>query len=360
MKRHEGNDAAFRTLRTAGMANPLRVVNLMRKTLETLSLDLSGLTVLTEAASGSYVVTPVLALLAGADRVTALTRDSAHADAGEVIRQTRAMEQLAGASAETDIHTAREVRLFAEADIVTNLGFVRPIDAACIRAMKSQSVIPLMCEAWEFRPGDLDLAACRDAHVRVVATNESTAFLDIFGYSGPLAFKLLTDAHIEVHRSRLLVVSPDKFGAAISRFLRGCGACVNLVPDLRPPAQLQDVDAILTADYQRESLIIGPGGDMEAQALADAAPGVTVVQFAGRVDAGGLLDHGIAVFPQRVLESRRMGATLAGLGPRPVIELHAAGLAVAAMAARGETPDPGTGRESAALYQRMPAEYGAS
>ena len=56
-------------LRRGGIANPLRVVKLIRDTIEFLKLDLSGLVVLTEAASGPFVVTPVVAAAAGAERV---------------------------------------------------------------------------------------------------------------------------------------------------------------------------------------------------------------------------------------------------------------------------------------------------
>ena len=49
--------------------NPLRLVRLMRQAVARCELDLSGAVVLTEAASGAYVVTPVLAALAGAARV---------------------------------------------------------------------------------------------------------------------------------------------------------------------------------------------------------------------------------------------------------------------------------------------------
>ena len=45
-------------LRRAGIPNLLRLVKLIRDAISSLQLDLSGLTVLTEAASGPYMVTP--------------------------------------------------------------------------------------------------------------------------------------------------------------------------------------------------------------------------------------------------------------------------------------------------------------
>jgi hypothetical protein len=45
---------------------PARLLEIMRATLARTELDLSGLTILTEAATGAYCVTPVIAALANA------------------------------------------------------------------------------------------------------------------------------------------------------------------------------------------------------------------------------------------------------------------------------------------------------
>ena len=113
---------------------------LIRDAITFLQLDLSGLTVLTEAASGLYVVTPVIASLAGSKQVMALTRDSHYASADSVIAQTRALEILCDADSKIEIYTKRSLDLFAEANIVTNLGFVRPIDAEIVSVMGETAV----------------------------------------------------------------------------------------------------------------------------------------------------------------------------------------------------------------------------
>lgn len=328
---------AIQTLRQVGILNPQRAVALIKKTIEFFALDLSGLTVLTEAASGAYVVTPVIAELAGAERVLALTRDSCYASADAVITQTRALEALCGVEGGVEIHTRRTHTLFARADIITNLGFVRPIDAEAVAAMKPTAVVPLMCEAWEYRPGDVDLEACRAKGILVIGTNEDYPGLDVFAYSGWLALKMLFQAQIEVHKSKVVVFSGDKFGQVIQGRLRRCGASVDLVGDLQDAnnrAKLIGADALIVADYRRDSMIIGSNGEITGQDLAELAPTLTVIQFAGWVDVDSLSEYGIVVYPPRGGGARRMALTLAELGPRPVVELHAAGLKVGEMAAR--------------------------
>jgi hypothetical protein len=318
------------------IANPARLVRLIRDTISFLELDLSGLTVLTEAASGPFVVTPIIALLAGAKRVIALTGDSNYASAEEVIAQTRALEQFCHPKAEIEIHTERSLSIFSQADIVTNLGFVRPIDNQAVAAMKPGAVVPLMCEAWEFRPGDVDLEACRQKGISVFGTNEDYPGLEVFSYSGWLCLKMLFEAQIEVYKNRIIVVSSDKFGTVIERLLSRSGVDVRLVPNLLDVSeeQLASADVLVVADYTREDVIIGTGGDITSEELSRLTQGITIVQFAGRVDTHGLADNGIMLYPGKTLDPHRMAMTLAVLGPRPVIELHAAGLKVGEMAAR--------------------------
>jgi hypothetical protein len=327
---------AIQVLRQAGIVNPPRLVKLIEKTIEFFGLNLSGLTVLTEAASGAYVVTPVIAELAGAERVLALTQDSRYASADSVMTQTRALEVLCGVEGGAEIHTERSYTLFSQADIVTNLGFVRPIDAKTIAVMKPTAVVPLMCEAWEYRPGDVDLEACHVRGIEVIGTNEDYPGLDVFAYSGWLALKLLFNAQIEVHKSKVVIVSGDKFGHVIKQRLECCGISVELVADLRAGnrANLASADVVLVADYKRDDMIIGPDGDMTGQDLARLAPAITVIRFAGRIDERSLMECGIVVYPHCDVGAHRMTLTLADLGPRPVVELHTAGLKVGEIAVR--------------------------
>lgn len=321
----------LKCLHAAGMLNPRRVISLIEQAIDVLELDLSGLSVVTEAASGPYVVTPVIAARAGAERVLACTRNSRYASTQSVIAQTRALERLCGLADHVEIYTERSLEIFAQADIVTNLGFVRPIDAKAVAAMPSTAIISLMCEAWEFRPGDVDLEACWAKGILVLATNEDFPGLEVFDYSALLAMQMLFEAQIEIHKNQIIIVSGDKFGRVMEQQLARSGARVKCVANLCEVCdhELAKADALLVADYTRDDIIIGPNGDVSAADLAHLAPHITVVRFAGRLDVDGLVAAGLAVYPFAELGPHRMAATLAHLGPRPIIDLHAAGLKVA-------------------------------
>src|SRR5450755_3334583 len=87
-----------------------------------LQLNLKGKTVLTEAASGAYIVTPVLAAIAGA-KVFAFSKTTRYGKVEEVFASTK---ELADTFKEfpLDIHFVNSINsaIVAEADMITNAG----------------------------------------------------------------------------------------------------------------------------------------------------------------------------------------------------------------------------------------------
>lgn len=313
------------------MVNPYRVKNLIFKAINGLQLDLSGLIVLTEAASRNYVVTPIIAALAKAEKVFAFTRDSVYGKAANVKEFTLKFAEFCGVDDKIDVLLEKSPEIINQADIITNLGFVRPIDQDFISAMKDTAVVSLMCEMWEFRKGDVDLEACYKKGVPVMGTNEEHPALKVFNFCGNLCLKLLFELQIEVYNSKIIIVSGDKFGKVIKKTLHANGANPYLVSELRtePNRQfLADADAVIIADYTNQDTIIGSNGHISPKDLFKFSPSVSVIQFAGKVNIKELQILGIPYFPKQRVGPFKMGITLADLGPKPVIDLHCAGLKV--------------------------------
>src|SRR5690349_15533376 len=128
--------------------DPRRLVRLMHEAVSRCELDLAGLTVLTEAASGAYVVTPVIAALAGAD-VCAVAASNAYTSEPEIRELTARIARMAGVVDRVELVSAKDPGIIGAADIITNSGNVRPIDAETVSHMKPSAVVPLMYESWE-------------------------------------------------------------------------------------------------------------------------------------------------------------------------------------------------------------------
>jgi hypothetical protein len=305
--------------------NPERLLALMEAAVARCRLDLSGRVVFTEAATGAYCVTPILAAMAGAKHVYALARATAHGSMEEVSKGTLGLAERAGVHSRLEIVTEKSSELLASADIVTNSGHVRPIDSKMVASLKSTAVIPLMYEAWEFRPDDLDLDACRKAGIRVAGTNERHPAVDVFSYLGTMAAKLLFDAGIEVQGNRIILACDNPFLPFIEKTLRGIGAEVEAVSNLSSIAKSpRKVDAVLWA--------MKPGGarfsHQEAESLSRTSKGAVLVQYWGDVDETALERSGIVRWPATAPGPGHMGILPSGIGPEPIVRLQSGGLKV--------------------------------
>ena len=313
---------------------PERLRALLDQWIARLGLDLRDLVVLTEAGTNHFALTPLLAVRAGATSVYAVSGDSCWGKAAEAfagVERWRQRLDLPDRVLSLDRVTGEAL---ARADIVTNLGWVRPLDAAKVERMREGTAISAMCEAWEVRTEDIDLSACEARGVRVAGVNEDHPSVDVFEHNGLLAVKMLLALQIEVHGTRIAVAGEGKFATRITEKLATLGAEVRRSAGLcgkEAVWALEGADALVVADYTRDTLILGDGGDMTVEDFKKLAPHVAVVQFAGWIRAGELRMAGIPVYPLEEIGPRRMGRTMAHLGPSPLLGLHAAGLKVGAM-----------------------------
>jgi hypothetical protein len=308
---------------------PARLARLAREAVDALGLDLRGRTVYTEAATGAYVVTPVLAALAGARRVTAVTRATPYGSIDDVIAQTTELAELLGVWGQIAIATERSPADVAEADVVTNSGHVRPIDAEFVSWMKPGAVVPLMFEAWEIQCGrfDIDLDALRMKDMEVAGTNERHPAVGVFEHLGPMAVVLLTECGVAVRGARVAVLCDNPFLPYLVRGLERSGAEVWAGESLGSiTGQAARPDVVLVA--------LRPTGDPTvdadaAQQLARRWPDAIVVQYWGDIDRSALAAAGLPYWPPGPPRPGHMAVLPSAVGPEPIVRLQAGGLKVA-------------------------------
>ncbi len=334
-----------RKFRTKGRHMYSRQKRLIHQSIEKLDLDLSGLVVLTEAATGNYVFTPLICAAAGADRVLAVTRDSRYGSAREARSQTLAAASEMGLAGKVEVVEGPAGDLWGLGDIVTNLGFLRPIDAEAVRRLKTTAAVPVMFETWEFRPEDLDLGECWSRGICVLGTNEEHGAIKILDYLGMLVAKKLLDEGVEIYRSKLVVLGGGVFSRKVCGTLEGMGATVVRWPSDRGDRAesesedraraLEGADAVVVADHPNSTTwVIGGGGILEPRSLLEKCPGALVAQLAGRVSRADIDAAGIRCIPELEPPHGHMGWSLSELGPKPVIDLHAGGLKVGELLAK--------------------------
>jgi hypothetical protein len=311
--------------------DPRRLVRLMHEAVSRCELDLAGLTVLTEAASGAYVVTPVIAALAGAD-VCAVAASNAYTSEPEIRELTARIARMAGVVDRVELVSAKDPGSIGAADIITNSGNVRPIDAETVSHMKPSAVVPLMYESWEYRGADVDLQACRDRGIVVAGTNERHPAVDVFSYLGQMAVLQLHEAGIPVRGSRILLLCENDFAPFIVRDLEAAQATVTLTPRLTAEGIPSDADAVVLALQPTTAPVLDAAG---SELLARTAPGAVLVQYWGDADREALDARSVPVWPPRPPSAGHMGVLPSAVGPEPIVRLQSGGLKVGEVLARG-------------------------
>lgn len=304
---------------------------MMSAAIDRCRLDLSGLTVLTEAATGAYVVTPVLAAMAGAD-VYALAAETAYASSEEIRRQAIELARLGTVMHRIQLVYHKDPAITGSADVVTNSGQVRPVDGEMVARMKPSSVVPLMYESWEYRRADVDLDACRARGIVVAGTNERHPDVDVFSFLGQMAVMQLHDAGIAVRGSHVLLLCDNDFGSFIAGDLKNAGAEVAESRQLTADSISPHCDAVIVALEPREEPIFTAD---DAELLSRKAPGAVLVQYWGDTDRAALAAAGVPVWPADAPRTGHMGVLPSAVGPEPIVRLQTGGLKVGQVLARG-------------------------
>jgi hypothetical protein len=320
-----------------------QVLRLCRRSIAERGLDLTGLRVLTEATVGYRRVTAVIAALAGADEVYAVSRDTPRAARKEAEAQTSWLAEAAGARERVHLVPTRLQAPLATVDIVTDLPGVRPIDESIVRNLCDTAVVTLMRGTAHWRQADLDVAGCRRAGIAVAGVDEEAVGLPAYA---PLAtLSGLTALGVEAVAGTVLVAGAGLGYPYIVRALAQLGARVMVaapesagrvalyggekVGDGLGEAavldRLAEADALVLSPGLPGARLVGPGTTLEAYVIARKAPHLAVVCGPAEAEGRALAEAGLRVWPS---PSGNEPEAVDDLLPRPGIELAVAGLKV--------------------------------
>ena len=322
-----------------------KILNLVKK----YKLDLSGLVVLTEAASGAYLLNPFIALAAGAQKVICKTKTTSYGVADDITHNTLKLAADWGCSERIVVKEDLDGDDLAQADIITNSGHLRPITKEQISQLKSTAVIPLMWETWEFREADLDLNACKKREILVLGTNESVPPCDMKKYSAMIGVKLLLELGLEIAGNTIVLVgSTSTLCSSIKSALRFLGADVVwfshnnsesdfFYPELRDYLRknAMNIDGVLSAEHHFSDQILGKDGFIDFLEISHLNPDIRIGISCGNIDIDDLKNSKLIYFPKEIVPFGYMSYQSHHLGPLPVMDLFASGLKVGEVMAKG-------------------------
>jgi hypothetical protein len=326
-----------------------RELRIVRQQVKNMKIDLSGLNIITECASGPYMFNTLTPLLANANQVVAIGKDS-HFGLFKDIRS-----ELLALCDSAEINTDRlilsetlEDEYISKADIITNSNILRPINKETISKLKPTTVLPLMWETWEFRDDCLDIKAAIENDILVLGTDESHPSLNFHPYAGMLGLNLLFKLGLECHRSNIILMGGSFIGSEIAKTLS-----INNIPYswfVEKPSNgkqiayekmkhqestFKEADAIIVCELESWSpLFTDSNGWISFNELAALNPSIKIGVITGNINQDALDKSGLAYLPEKIMPPGQISYQAYEMGPRPILELFAAGLKVGEVMAR--------------------------
>jgi hypothetical protein len=310
-----------------------------------LELNLKGRIVLTEAASGAYIVTPVLAALAGA-KVYAYSKTTRYGKVEDVFAETKKLAETFN-DFPLNIEYIEKITpdIIKEADIITNSGHLRPLNESLLSHAKDEMVIPLMYEAWEWRDADMDINYIRKRGFKVGATNERHPEVDVFNYLGDMALKQIFEAGICPYKNKFILLCNNDFGPFIAKVIsRVCDGLAVIdkdenmshydcneidwiggFPNLNIPEKYKNAEAVIFTAYPFDQNWIGEKTAISMEQLKSQLSDPFILRYAGDVDENVLQKNKLRYFPSNV-HSGHMGILPSAIGYDPIIRLQSGGL----------------------------------
>jgi hypothetical protein len=288
-------------------------------------INLQGKTLLTEAATGNYVCTPIIAAMAGA-KVYAIAKESKYGTIAQIKNEVSSIAKCLKVEKKISIiKNLNEISL-SGMDIVTNTGFVRPINKSLIDRLKPDCVIPLMWEPWEFRQEELDLDYAISKGIKVYGTNEADVRLQTMYYIGLTVLYFLLKEKRSPLSTKVLVIGCERFNNAIEVVLKKQGYPVKcLLTDFYNRIDINEYDTIVIAEHTNAKLIIGDNSEALIK-NSDLGKDHLIIHIAGNVDFSSNQYHR---YPEKPASFGYMSYTADFIDQLAVIDLHAAGLKVA-------------------------------
>lgn len=295
------------------------LIDQIRKSVLDFDLNLKNKIVYTEAATGNYICTPIAAAISGA-KVYCITNDSKYGTKEEVSNYLENTIELLDEAVEIILFDNKALIPLEEVDIVTNTGFVRPIDKKMIDRLNSKAVISLMWEPWELRSKEIDVEYCKEKGIKIYGTNENDPRLKTMDYLGFMALYFLLQNKITPMR-KVLLLGNTKFLIPIKTHLERNTYSVDCISDYSKifSGNLINYDAIILCEHVNDILLIGQNGFLNSR-TENLPP---LIHICGRVDKSIKF-----INTNSPANFGYMTYTTDFINPKAVIDLHCAGLKV--------------------------------
>jgi hypothetical protein len=323
-----------------------KIIPIIKKTIKKLELDLDGLVVLTEAATGNWSFLPIIAAMANSKQVLCYTKTTKYGTSDQIKENFKNISKYLHLEKKIFVYSTLDKSIIKKADVVTNSGHLRPINKDFLKNLKKTSVISLMWEPWEFRNSDLDLKFCQKHGISILGTNEHNSIIDSMSYAGDLLEKIFQMTKINVKNKNVILIGENISSIYLYKKLISFGSTVNCISklcknefkdlnanligseitDKKIESFIKKSDLIIICTIPIKKKIIGGAYGLSVKKLKTLNPQIKILVYLGNIDYPQLKKMNFSCYPENEPHSGHMGWTADILGPKVTIETLALGL----------------------------------
>lgn len=282
-----------------------KFIRYIKNSIKTFELDLNELSLFVPVLPIHTSIFPVMASLAGAKQVFAVTDDL------ETVNRTAMYQQRYDWKTEVNFISELNQQMLSQLDIIVKSDDTSYLDRKSINFLKKECVIsyfPQNCD-FSFVSG-IDTESCAEKGIKIILLNPNCKEIGLFKHISHLILKRCYENGISLFKSKILLLGGGELTENILSLLKAAGANVFAASTTKPDDRdyalkhIADSDAIILCEYPLTSeIILGNTGFLNITEVKEKNPELKIIHLSGKIEMNPLILSGLDYYPDTIIQN---------------------------------------------------------
>lgn len=282
-----------------------KFIRYIKNSIKTFELDLTDLNVFVPILSKYSSVFPIMASLAGAKEVFAITDDL------DTINRTAMYQQQYDWETEVNFINDINQQMLPKLDIIVKGDDTSYFDKKIINFIKQDCVISYFSQNFDFSAvSGIDVESCTEKNIKILLLNPNCKELGLFKHLSHLILKRCYENEINLFKSKILLLGGGELTENILSILKSVGANVFSASTTRPEDKdyalrhISDAEALIICEYPTNSAsIIGNNGFLNISEIKEKNSEIKIMHLSGRIEMNPLILSGLEYYPDTIIQN---------------------------------------------------------
>jgi hypothetical protein len=282
-----------------------RFIRYIKNSIKTFELDLNELNLFVPVLPVYTSIFPVMASLAGAKQVCAITDDL------ETVNRTAMYQQLYDWKTEVSFINELNQQILSHLDIIVKSDDTSYMDRKSINFLKKECVISCFPQNCDFSSvSGIDAESCAEKGIKIILLNPNCKEIGLFKHISHLILKRCYENGISLYKSKILLVGGGELTENILSLLKAIGANVFVASTNRPEDRdyaikhISDSDAVILCEYPlTNEIILGNNGFINIHEAKEKNPELKIIHLSGKVEMNPLILSGLDYCPDTIIQN---------------------------------------------------------